>query len=185
MKTINSLRDVIKINSNFKTAINLYLNLNKPEKINSYIPTKSSVVLLNNYLKAIIEGKEQASLLVGPYGKGKSHLLLVLLAVISLERNKENSAIINHLLDVIRQVDEIGNEACENINKIWNKNRFLPVLITDTTGDLNQSFLLGLNEALKRNGVSELIPNTYYSIAIDRLTDWKKNYAETYDLFSK
>ena len=185
MKTINSLRDVIKINSNFKTAINLYLNLNKPEKINSYIPTKSSVVLLNNYLKAIIEGKEQASLLVGPYGKGKSHLLLVLLAVISLERNKENSAIINHLLDVIRQVDEIGNEACENINKIWNKNRFLPVLITDTTGDLNQSFLLGLNEALKRNGVSELIPNTYYSIAIDRLTDWKKNYAETYNSFSK
>lgn len=78
MAKINSLRDIIQFNSNFKTAINLYLSLNKAEKVLGYIPTKSSVSFLGEYLKAVLENKEQATLLVGPYGKGKSHLLLVL-----------------------------------------------------------------------------------------------------------
>lgn len=77
MAKINSLRDIIQFNSNFKTAINLYLSLNKAEKVLGYIPTKSSVSFLGEYLKAVLENKEQATLLVGPYGKGKSHLLLV------------------------------------------------------------------------------------------------------------
>lgn len=76
MAKINSLRDIIQFNSNFKTAINLYLSLNKAEKVLGYIPTKSSVSFLGEYLKAVLENKEQATLLVGPYGKGKSHLLL-------------------------------------------------------------------------------------------------------------
>ena len=48
------------------------------------------------------------------------------------------------------------------------------MLITDTTGDLNQAFLYGLNDALKRDGLIDLIPDTYYSIALDRIDDWQK-----------
>ena len=33
MGKVNSLRDIVEFNSNFKTAINLYLNLNRPDKI--------------------------------------------------------------------------------------------------------------------------------------------------------
>jgi len=40
------LSDIVRINSNFKNAINLYLNLNKEDKIASYIPTASSVAIL-------------------------------------------------------------------------------------------------------------------------------------------
>lgn len=183
MKKVNSLRDIIKLNSNFKTAINLYLSLNKPEKVLSYIPTKSSISFLKEYLDAIQENKEQATLMVGPYGKGKSHLLLVLLAIISLERNAENKIIIEKLIEKIKQVDEIGQDVAESAKKIWMKKRFLPVLITDTTGDLNQAFLLGLNDALKRDGLQNLVPNTYYSIAIERMLDWEKKYPDTYKNF--
>ena len=77
MAKLNSLKEIIKFNSSFKTAVNLYLSLNKPEKVLGYIPTKSSVNFLGDYLKSVLENKEQATLLVGPYGKGKSHLLLV------------------------------------------------------------------------------------------------------------
>ena len=83
-KEVSSLKDIIQFNKNFKTAINLYLSLNKPEKVLGYIPTKSSVNIMSNYLSAVLENKEQATLLVGPYGKGKSHLLLVLLAILSI-----------------------------------------------------------------------------------------------------
>lgn len=185
MAKIDSLKDIIEFNSNFKSAINLYLSLNKPEKVLGYIPTKSSVNFLGDYLKAVIDNKEQATLFVGPYGKGKSHLLLVLLAVLSMDRNAENNNVISGLIENVSKVDEIGNSISELINCAWHKKRFLPVLITDSTGDLNQAFLFGLNDALKRDGLFDLVPDTYYSIAIDRLEDWKNNYVDTYAIFEK
>lgn len=169
MAKINSLRDIIQFNSNFKTAINLYLSLNKAEKVLGYIPTKSSVSFLGEYLKAVLENKEQATLLVGPYGKGKSHLLLVLLAVLSMKKTPESESAINELIDNVSKTDEVGERVSEYIGQVWDKKRFLPVLITDTTGDLNQAFLYGLNDALKRDGLLDLAPETYYSIALDRI----------------
>lgn len=185
MAKINSLKDIIKINSDFKTAVNLYLSLNKPEKVLGYIPTKSSVNIMGDYLKAVMENKEQATLLIGPYGKGKSHLLLVLLAVLSMPRNDENNKIIEELKSNVSKVDELGTIASKLISNIWGKNRFLPVLITDTTGDLKQAFLYGLNDALKRDGLLDLVPDTYYSIALKRIEDWEQNYVDTYSIFEK
>ena len=52
MEKIDSLRDIIKFNSSFKTSINLYLSLNKSEKVLGYIPTKSSVNFMGDYIKA-------------------------------------------------------------------------------------------------------------------------------------
>ena len=95
MTEINSLREIIQFNSNFKTAINLYLSLNKAEKVLGYIPTKSSVSFLGEYLKAVLENKEQATLLVGPYGKGKSHLLLAIIR--TMIQLKQNVRILNLL----------------------------------------------------------------------------------------
>lgn len=180
---IKSLNEIIKFNNSFKTSINLYLSLNKAEKVLSYIPTKSSVNFLDGYMQATINNKEQATLLVGPYGKGKSHLLLVLLAILSMERTGENTQIIEELADKISAVDELGEQAASDVKLLWNKNRFLPVIINDTTGDLNQAFLLALNDALKREKLVDLAPDTYYSIALNRIEDWQENYPETYHDF--
>lgn len=177
---IKSLNEIIKFNNRFKTSINLYLSLNKAEKVLSYIPTKSSVNFLDGYMQATINNKEQATLLVGPYGKGKSHLLLVLLAILSMERTGENTQIIEELADKISAVDELGEQAASDVKLLWSKNRFLPVIINDTTGDLNQAFLLALNDALKREKLVDLAPDTYYSIALNRIQDWQENYPETY-----
>ncbi|CBK74189.1 hypothetical protein CIY_13880 [Butyrivibrio fibrisolvens 16/4] len=98
MKKIQSLKDIIEFNSSFKSAVNLYLSLNKPEKVKGYIPTKSSISVIGDYLENIISNKEQATLFVGPYGKGKSHLLLVLTAIISMDRTPENKKIIDELV---------------------------------------------------------------------------------------
>lgn len=183
MKNIESLRDIIEFNNSFKTAINLYLNMNNTEKVLGYIPTKSSINFLGDYLNSVLENKEQASLLVGPYGKGKSHLLLVLLAVLSLDRTEENEEVMVELIKKVNQVDEIGNKVADQIKELWGKHKYLPVLISNSNGDLNQSFLYALNEALKREGLDDLTPETYFSIALSRIDDWKNNYAETYAIF--
>lgn len=185
MEKIDSLKDIIEFNSSFKIAINLYLSLNKTEKVLGYIPTKSSVSFMGEYAKAVLENKEQATLLVGPYGKGKSHLLLVLLAVLSLDRTQENAEIINQLIEKIMKVDEVGEIVSNQIKRIWNQNKFLPILITDITGDLKQAFLYGLNDALKREGLLDLIPDTYYSFALERIDDWENNYFDTYEIFEQ
>lgn len=147
---IKSLNEIIKFNNSFKTSINLYLSLNKAEKVLSYIPTKSSVNFLDGYMQATINNKEQATLLVGPYGKGKSHLLLVLLAILSMERTGENTQIIEELADKISAVDELGEQAASDVKLLWSKNRFLPVIINDTTGDLNQAFFIGIERCFKK-----------------------------------
>lgn len=183
MKKIKSLKDIIRFNNSFKTAVNLYLSLNKKEKVLGYIPTKSSVNFLGEYMKSVLDNKEQDTLLVGPYGKGKSHLLLVLLAILSMDRTTENNEVIRELISKVRSVDEVGERAAEEINTLWKKKKFLPILISDTNGDLNQAFLYGLNEALKRDNLTDIAPETYYSIALERIEDWEKNYIDTYAAF--
>ena len=186
MRKLKSLNEAVQFNSSFKTAVNLYLSLNKKEKVLSYIPTKSSLQFVDEYLNAVIENKEQATLLVGPYGKGKSHLLLVILAILSLERDKENTKTIKELCRKFKQVEEVGPKVAEKIDLIWNqKGRFLPVIINDSKGDLDQAFLMALNDALKRNDLLDVAPETYFSIAIERLDDWEENYPETYKRFKK
>ncbi|MGL5436954.1 MAG: hypothetical protein ACRDBO_16525 [Lachnospiraceae bacterium] len=175
------LSDYIHVNDNFKNAINIYLSLNKTDKILSYIPTKSSVGILDQYIEAVNKNIEQATLLIGPYGKGKSHLLLVLLSVLTLERTPENEQIINSLIQKVNNVDET---AASHIRTVWNnKRRFLPVIISPSYSDLDQAFLVALNEAIKRANLTELIPDTFYSRAIENIDNWEESYQDTYKKF--
>ncbi len=180
---INSLNEIVNFNNSFKTAVNLYLSLNKIDKVLNYIPTKSSIILLDDYMNSVINNKEQSTLLIGPYGKGKSHLLLVFLAILSLERNDENTKVVEKIINDFSKVDD--DTIAEKIRLLWNKKRFLPVIINDTNGDLNQSFIAALNDALKRDGLTDLAPDTYYSIAIDRIEEWKSSFKDTYKQFVK
>ena len=172
-----NMKDYISFNSDFRDSVNLYLDLNKIEKIKSYIPTKSSVDIMRQYLEAVLDNKNQSTLLIGPYGKGKSHLLLLILAILSMERNDENNKLIEELYNRIYLVSP---ETALTMKSLWGKGKFLPVLIMSTQGDLSQAFMVGLNEALKREGLTELTPETYYTYALDAIGRWKDDYPATY-----
>lgn len=180
---MSNLKEYIKVNDNFKNAINLYLNLNKRDKILSYIPTKSSTSILSDYIDSVIRNIEQSTILIGPYGKGKSHLLLVLLSILSMERNDENQKTMDILVDSINKVDK---KASDNIKYIWNeKGKFLPVIISSSQSDLNQAFLVALNEALERDGLDSLTPDTFYSRALESIETWEIDFKETYEKFKE
>lgn len=179
MSKYSGLSDFVGFNSEFRNAINLELNLNHREKLLSYIPTKSSVDILKRYLKAIQNNSSHASMLIGPYGKGKSHLLLVLLAIVSLDRdNKDDIKVFKQLSEKIEKVDK---ETFDLMNDVWNhKNgKFFPIII-NSQSDVNQAFLLGLSKALNAYGLSELTPKTDFIYAVETIDNWKKNYKETY-----
>ena len=176
------LRDYVKFNSDFRDSVNLYLDLNKTDKIKSYIPTKSSVDILEQYLDAVLDNKQHSTLLIGPYGKGKSHLLLMLLATLTLKNNAENDALMQELANKIKKVN---TGVQKKVEKAYKQKKYLPVLIMSTQGELNQAFLVGLNEALKREKLTGITPDTFYTYAVSTINRWKKEYKDTYANFSE
>lgn len=175
---VTKLSQIVKLNGNFKNSINLYLNLNKKEKIDSYIPTKSSLNILKRYVSSVIKNKDHSTILIGSYGKGKSHLLLILLALVSMESTKKNDKVIKPLLRKIKAVDEEAYEIIVGERK--KKRPFLPVIISGNRDDISRSFMIALNDALKRENLADLMPDTFFSIAEETISRWKKEYPEVY-----
>ena len=96
-------RDIISLNKSFQYSINLQYDIDNLDKVKGYIPTKQSIRILKEYLTSImLDSTDKTTVLIGPYGKGKSHLALVLMALIS----SENKTIINDLVKKIRVIDE-------------------------------------------------------------------------------
>ena len=77
------LADLVRIDSRFERSVNLLLDLHNEEKLRLYIPTRSSIRIITEFIREVNHYTgDRANILIGPYGKGKSHLLLVLLAIL-------------------------------------------------------------------------------------------------------
>ena len=175
-------RDIIGVNENFQYSVNLQFDINNIEKIKEYIPTKDGCELLKSYLNSIIYGKNRATTLVGPYGKGKSHLLLILITLLA-DYEKEDIPYINEFVLKIKRTDE---ELYETINSIRKSNqKVMPVIINSNYGDLNQAFLLALSEALERENLSDVVVNTYFGVAIKVIEKWEENHKDAIDEIKK
>lgn len=173
------LKEIVKIDNRFQKSVNLQLDLGDRKKVESYIPTRSSLAILKRYLDNLQHGNgENSTILIGPYGKGKSHLLLVLLSLLE-GKQKE-------LTEVVGRIRKVDKDTADAIKEIWKKKKsYLPVLISAGGRDLNQSFLFALQEALKRKQPSELIPDSNYSEAVKIIEKWKTDYPEVYERFGQ
>lgn len=173
------LKEIVKIDNRFQKSVNLQLDLGDRKKVESYIPTRSSLAILKRYLNNLQHGNgENATILIGPYGKGKSHLLLVLLSLLE-GKQKE-------LTDVVNRIKKVDKDTADAVKEIWKKKKsYLSVLISAGGRDLNQSFLFALQEALKRKHLSELIPDSNYSEAVKIIEKWKNDYPEVYERFEQ
>lgn len=160
--------DFIKGNEGFQYSINLQYDLMNGKKIDSYIPTRKSVDILYDYLlNTKVNERDKATVLIGPYGKGKSHLLLILLGLMC--GNSENIEL-NKLIDKI----EVINPQCSALAKeVFEEKKYLPMIINFNSDDLNQAFLVALNHALKEANIKDILPNTYFDSAISTIKSWE------------
>ena len=154
------LKDVIKLDERFQTSVNIRFDIDKISKIDEFIPAKSTLNVLESYLENIFEKKNNKStLLVGPYGKGKSHLLLVLLALLC--KSKDETA------EIQKKIIEADNSTKLLFMELAEVGRpFLPVIVSSFQGDLNESFIFALQEALKKAGIRDLPLPSEYSEAV-------------------
>lgn len=179
---------LIEVNEGFQTSVNLEYDLNKISKIRSYIPTEQSVKVLGSFLRSYYYNSEpqgRATVLIGPYGRGKSHLLLVLSALTSLdlrvssvEEKVEAKKIQYELCEKIALVNEEVGALAKAV--VDSEIRTLPVIINSNSNDINQSFLIAINDALRNSNLQNLLPNTYFDSAISVIEKWRESFPEAY-----
>ena len=180
--------DFLHVNEGFQTSVNLEFDLNKSEKVQGYIPTEQSVKVLGEFLRSFYysnDTQSRANVLVGPYGRGKSHLLLVLSAITSLDmfatsedERKKYRSILDELCCKISTInEEVGALAREIVHS---EIRTLPIIINSNFNDINQSFLLAINDALAKANLQHLLPATYFDSAISTINKWETSFPEAY-----
>lgn len=186
-------RDVIDVQEGFQASVNLEYDLNKTGKIRNYIPTEQSIEVLSTFLRAYYyqsEAANRATILTGPYGRGKSHLLLILSALTSLDvrarttkERRQSKKILQELCSKIQCVDEEAGALAHAI--VDSEIRTLPVVINSNSTDINQAFLAALYDALTRAELQDLLPSTYFDSAAAMIDKWEASFPNAYAALAK
>ena len=171
----------ISVNKNFQSSVNLELDFGKASKIDEYIPTTDICDVIKRYIKSFLGySKEHATTLVGPYGKGKSFLLLVLSFLVG--KNKDTQSWTN----LVEKIKNIDSELYELLLKIKEeKICLLPVLINSNYDNLTQSFQLALNDALKREGMENIIPASAFDVCLSVIKKWTRKGSAKEEILKK
>lgn len=103
---------------------------------------------------------------------------MILMAIISMDNNET-------IKSLIKRIKEVDKSVAKNIEQVRKKGKYLPIIVMGSQDDLEQTFMVALNEALKREGIQDIMPETFYSHAIDAIEKWKKYYKDTYALFKE
>ena len=90
------LSDVVEINEHFRRSVNIKNDLLNRELLKGYVCPKSSEEALTGLVKHIEETGQSSFTWTGPYGSGKSSLVLLLSSIISRDNSLREIAY-NHL----------------------------------------------------------------------------------------
>lgn len=170
----------ITVAKGFQTSVNIAYDLYNDDKVRSFIPTMSSLDVVEDVLLSTAPGSTQrARLLIGAYGRGKSHIILVLMSLLF----KKDATLFTALLEKMKAHNP---ELCDYAEEyIKSDKMLLPVIVSGSSVSLTQSFLSALQQSLKANNLENLMPETHFKASINTIENWKENYSQTYKQFAK
>ena len=74
---------MLSVAPGFQYSVNIGYDLNSEEKLKNFIPTQSALSLLEEVLLSTSPNStERSRILIGAYGKGKSHIVLMILSIL-------------------------------------------------------------------------------------------------------
>lgn len=165
---------MISVASGFQYSVNIGYDLNNDDKLKNFIPTKSALALLEEILLSTNPtSNERARVLIGAYGKGKSHIVLTILAML-MKREKE---LFKKSMPKIKENQRLYQ--CVQ-NYYESENKILPVIITGSNTSLPQAFLLALQRTLSVNDLLDVMPETNYKAAVNVINRWEREFPDTY-----
>lgn len=174
-----TMSKMISVASGFQYSVNIGYDLNNDNKLKNFIPTKSALALLEEILMSTSDSStERSRILIGAYGKGKSHIMLMILSVLL----KKDLSLFEKTLPKIAENPKL-QQLVENYYE--GKNRILPVVITGSNTSLSQAFMLALQRTLSDNDLLDIMPETNYRAVVSVIERWKSEFPETYVQFQK
>ncbi len=165
---------MITIASGFQYSVNIGYDLYSDDKLKNFIPTKSALQLLaDTLLSTRPSSTERARMLIGAYGKGKSHIVLTILAML-MRRDLS-------LFEKLLPKAETDGRLYQYIQNYYESGtKLLPVIIPGSNTSLTQAFLMALQRTLMENDMMDVMPDTNYHAAISVIARWEKDFPETY-----
>ncbi len=169
------INDLIQPNGEFQSSVNIEYDLRNEDKIRSLIPTSTVCRYVEELLTPVIDQSTQrAKILVGAYGKGKSHITLTALGAMTLRKR----GLFERLIAAYKQKG--STFAYKFAHYVEFGPKLLPVIISGSSTDISRSFLYALRSSLTDNGLLELMPKTNFGGALEIVKRWKLNYPDTY-----
>lgn len=173
------MNSMISVASGFQYSVNIGYDLNSDDKLQNFIPTKSTLSFIGDILSSTnISSTNRARILIGAYGKGKSHIVLTTLALLM----KKDISLFTKLMPKVTE-----NPALLQIVKNYydSDNKLLPVVISGSNTSMTQAFLLALQRTLSDNGMLDIMPESNYKAAVSAINRWKAEFPDTYAQFRK
>lgn len=171
------MRDMISVASGFQYSVNIGYDLGNDNKLRNFIPTKSALNLLEDILLSVNPSSaDRARVLIGAYGKGKSHIVLMILSILM----KRDLALFEKLMPKIKENPRLY-QLVQNYYE--SNNKILPVVIGGSNTSLTQAFLLSLQRTLSEYDLLSVMPDTNYRAAIGVIGRWKKDFPDTFAKF--
>lgn len=169
---------MISVASGFQYSVNINFDLNNDEKLRNFIPTQSALNLLEEILLSTNQvSADRARILIGAYGKGKSHIVLMILSILL----KRDLMLFKKTMPTISDNPKL----LQSLHNYYDSdNKILPIVISGSNNSLTQAFLLALQRTLSDNNMLDIMPETNYKAAIAVIDKWKEEFPETYEKFS-
>ena len=150
---------MLTVEPGFQYSVNIAYDLNRNEKLKNFVPTPSSLKLLEEILLSTEkDSTDRARILIGAYGKGKSHIVLTILSVL-LRKDISLFTKLNRAL-----VDNEKLALCVQ-NYYESGKKLLPVVISGSSTSISQAFLLALERTLAEQNLADIMPETNYKAA--------------------
>lgn len=179
---------MIVASKNFQSSVNIAFDFDNAEKIAGFIPTSDAVKFIDDAILSTRNSgdseksasKSRAGILIGPYGKGKSYIVLETLSL--LYNNPDLKELFESLA---KKIAEKNPDAAENVRQyVKSGRRLLPVVINGNSQSLAQSFLYALHLTLKNKEFENLMPETHFESAVKMIEKWENEYPETLEKFN-
>ena len=171
------MRDMISVASGFQYSVNIGYDIGSDDKLKNFIPTKSALNLLEDIIRSVSPtSSDRARVLIGAYGKGKSHIVLTILSILM----KRDLRLFEKLMPKVEENPTL----CQLVQNYYeSKDNILPVVISGSNTSLTQAFLLALQRTLSEHDLISAMPDTNYRAAISAITRWEAEFPETFSKF--
>ena len=128
-------------------------------------------------LSTSVPDRGRARILIGAYGRGKSHIVLMLMSLLF----KKDIALFELLLNKIKEHNpKLYGFITDYINS---DKKLLPIIVCGSSTSITQSFLSALQTALKNENLTNLMPETNFKAAVNTIELWNNHYKDTYKKF--